>query len=843
MLGKIKPLIWLLSFLLMFCFSVPVFATGTLNFDGTQSQWAEKELQEAYSYGLTYSQVEQNYQNPITREEFCVIAVKLYEKLGGAAPVLGSNPFTDTTNPEILKAYALGIVKGTSTTTFSPKNNITRQEICVMILRALQSAKPSLNTTPGSDFPFNDAGKVASWAIDAMKFCYQNDIMKGTGPGTISPLNNTNREQAIVLLKRTFTKYSGNTEPPVVQIKPGNVNNLYSVLDSMKSPQDPGFGKNKIYPRIPANDSSFLSSAEASSGNSSGITLPGTGVTIKPGAGSSVSPKPGTAASLGARPRVGTDGLHVMTPEEITDYWENQYDNGQYGDYVPSGFPLKPHESGLSGVGYLGKGYDVVTGKFADPSEGMKDYVLSISKLLNDQRIYKNEEDYNNSRYKEGSSAKSYSQALATSVGVSGGYLYFSGSVKTNFSTSTLTETNRKFATLIYDASKYGVYFDDRNLNFQNYLDSAFKHVINDPQVDPFEIFAMYGTHVVRYVRMGGRLDYNATSNSTYNSETHNFEADVKASFNAGFASAGVHYQTSQTRASESFEQNCETEIFAYPAYGGSHRLEPSAFNAWFNRVQTNPGLADFGKNRPLIPIWKMAVNPMRREQIKAAFERYAAKHQYIPADTVYCINGLRLNPQPVGSTLAGLDDNTIEDPVTHETWELVSNLSPHMMLPGDIQQQLYVRKGMSDIEAKPPVVAVFLVNESQGENAKAIFKRYWGDDPTARLWGDGGEAKSDPSLKSYISSLPVGQKLKLYYVTSKNQRPITKLRVKHLGNDGQLHYFPKSTENDDSFVSVWDLGSHMNGQFKPQDCAEGTPDNYGILDIHKNIILQYSYE
>ena len=85
---------------------IPTFETESINFDGTQSSWAEAELKEAYENGLTYGQIENNYQKPITREEFCVIVVKLYEKLG-ESPVMGTNPFTDTDNAEILKAYAL----------------------------------------------------------------------------------------------------------------------------------------------------------------------------------------------------------------------------------------------------------------------------------------------------------------------------------------------------------------------------------------------------------------------------------------------------------------------------------------------------------------------------------------------------------------------------------------------------------------------------------------------------------------------------------------------------------------------------------------------------------------
>jgi len=70
------------------------------------------ELKQAYDYGLTYSGVMQGFKKPITREEFCTIVVKLYEKLTNQSIVASGNPFTDTANPEIIKAYQLGDSRG-----------------------------------------------------------------------------------------------------------------------------------------------------------------------------------------------------------------------------------------------------------------------------------------------------------------------------------------------------------------------------------------------------------------------------------------------------------------------------------------------------------------------------------------------------------------------------------------------------------------------------------------------------------------------------------------------------------------------------------------------------------
>ena len=177
--------------------------------DGTQSSWAEAELLEAYDLNLTYPDVMKNFKADITREEFCVLAVKLYQALTGSVVKVGDDPFDDTDNPEILKAYKLGIVKGISETEFAPKNKITRQEICVMIYRTLDAAIPNLDKDITGTYNFSDENMIASWAIKEVKFAYKNQIMKGIGENQIGPLQNTTREQAIILLKRTYENYHG----------------------------------------------------------------------------------------------------------------------------------------------------------------------------------------------------------------------------------------------------------------------------------------------------------------------------------------------------------------------------------------------------------------------------------------------------------------------------------------------------------------------------------------------------------------------------------------------------------------------------------------------------------
>jgi len=172
------------------------------------SSWAIPEIERAIENNLTVDSILNSFQNNITRQEFCEISVKLYEKLTGKTAVpVSLNPFTDTDNAEVLKAYNLGIVKGVSSDWFAPELSISRQEICVMLLRALKVSRPSRDYTVTGQVDFIDKDSIASWAMEAVEYMNRNGIMKGVGGNRIDPLGNTTREQAIALVMRTYDAF------------------------------------------------------------------------------------------------------------------------------------------------------------------------------------------------------------------------------------------------------------------------------------------------------------------------------------------------------------------------------------------------------------------------------------------------------------------------------------------------------------------------------------------------------------------------------------------------------------------------------------------------------------
>ncbi len=97
-------------------------------------------------------------------------------------------------------AYAMGVVSGMSATKFAPNRNITRQEMCAMLVRTIE--KVLKRALPASGGPtFADQGKIASWARTSVDKCAAAGIIVGS-EGKFHPLDNATRAEAAAVLYR-----------------------------------------------------------------------------------------------------------------------------------------------------------------------------------------------------------------------------------------------------------------------------------------------------------------------------------------------------------------------------------------------------------------------------------------------------------------------------------------------------------------------------------------------------------------------------------------------------------------------------------------------------------------
>lgn len=174
------------------------------------SAWAEEELNKANDLALIPSIFENNdLTTNITRREFAHVAVKLYEKVSGQKAIaVASNPFADTDDGEVLKAYNVGITNGTSDTTFNPDDLITREQMATMMTRAL--AKAGINTSVDLNKveKFADDAQMDDWGRAPIYYMSSVEIIKGVGNNTFDVLGKATKEQALLISERSAVKFS-----------------------------------------------------------------------------------------------------------------------------------------------------------------------------------------------------------------------------------------------------------------------------------------------------------------------------------------------------------------------------------------------------------------------------------------------------------------------------------------------------------------------------------------------------------------------------------------------------------------------------------------------------------
>ena len=95
---------------------------------------------------------------------------------------------------EVLSAYNYGLIKGDSEKTFSPERDVTREEITVMVARALEYA--NLRCSKSSVTNYADEDKISDWAKDAYEFIGQNIVSDYDNTDPDNPVRILNPQKA-----------------------------------------------------------------------------------------------------------------------------------------------------------------------------------------------------------------------------------------------------------------------------------------------------------------------------------------------------------------------------------------------------------------------------------------------------------------------------------------------------------------------------------------------------------------------------------------------------------------------------------------------------------------------
>lgn len=133
----------------------------------------------------------------LTRAQLAQI---LYNKEGNPA-VTGKSIFTDVApdrkhTSAVIWAAENGIVSGYGNGKFGPDDNITREQLAVMLWR--YSVSPAATS---KELRFNDADQISGYAVDALRWAVENGIVNGYGNGRLGPKGLATRAQVAQMLK------------------------------------------------------------------------------------------------------------------------------------------------------------------------------------------------------------------------------------------------------------------------------------------------------------------------------------------------------------------------------------------------------------------------------------------------------------------------------------------------------------------------------------------------------------------------------------------------------------------------------------------------------------------
>lgn len=178
--------------------------------DISQVAWAEEAINALYEDGIVSGRGDHRFypEDPVTREEF----VKMLAEVMDLPDEGVSLNFLDVERDVwyytyIAAACQADIVKGVSEEVFGVGQNITRQDMAVILYRAME--KLGLGTEANVENPFDDTDSIAAYARDAVAFMRSNQMMDGMGDNLFAPTQPVTRAQAakvIFALKGAMAK-------------------------------------------------------------------------------------------------------------------------------------------------------------------------------------------------------------------------------------------------------------------------------------------------------------------------------------------------------------------------------------------------------------------------------------------------------------------------------------------------------------------------------------------------------------------------------------------------------------------------------------------------------------
>jgi hypothetical protein len=165
--------------------------------------WSYDDVYYVWEHGLMKGMSETIFDpaGTTTRAQFATVVYRMAGEPTVSEADYAKCPFTDLKadwyKDAVVWGYLNGVIKGTSETTFTPDQNVTREQMVTMLYRY-----DGEKAAAGDLKQFSDAASISEYAQPAVIWAVANGVIKGMNDGTFQPQGNATREQMAAIMHR-----------------------------------------------------------------------------------------------------------------------------------------------------------------------------------------------------------------------------------------------------------------------------------------------------------------------------------------------------------------------------------------------------------------------------------------------------------------------------------------------------------------------------------------------------------------------------------------------------------------------------------------------------------------
>lgn len=179
-------------------------SNGEVFGDIANIEWAKDAINSLFSKGVIKGKGDGVFapMDNVLREEIVAMLVREIQlNITGAKPGFGDVIENAWYYDAVKAAYHSGIVNGYSEEKFGIGDNVTRQDLAVMIYNTLTICGIEVPETV-AEVQFADEGNIAGYAQEAVKYLQVRGIINGYSDATFKPTNCASRAEVSVMLNR-----------------------------------------------------------------------------------------------------------------------------------------------------------------------------------------------------------------------------------------------------------------------------------------------------------------------------------------------------------------------------------------------------------------------------------------------------------------------------------------------------------------------------------------------------------------------------------------------------------------------------------------------------------------